>query len=145
MKEDLISSPTPEQIKAFHKGLGLHNEASLKWDYEPFCIVITSSQNVVGGISGSSYWGRMHVDKLWVEPNSRKSGLGRKLVVAAEDLARNRRCRGIDLDTMSFQSAGFYEKLGFTLKGSIENFRDGHVRNYYSKEIQPGAGAPRSS
>jgi ribosomal protein S18 acetylase RimI-like enzyme len=37
------------------------------------------------------------------------------------------------LDTFSFQARGFYEKLGYTVFGEIENHPPGHSRFFLRK------------
>ena len=39
----------------------------------------------------------------------------------AEREAIRRGCRGAWLDTYSFQARGFYERLGYTIFGTIDN------------------------
>ena len=46
----------------------------------------------------------------------------------AEKAAKERGCSGIDLDTMSFQAPGFYEKLGFTKVGEIAQLQTGNQK-----------------
>jgi ribosomal protein S18 acetylase RimI-like enzyme len=58
----------------------------------------------------------------------RGSGLGRHLMRQAEEEARSRSCRGVWLDTYSFQARGFYERLGFVVFGTIEDYPPGQRR-----------------
>ncbi|MNJ78333.1 hypothetical protein D3C77_760620 [compost metagenome] len=53
----------------------------------------------------------------------------------AEDLAREKGCVGIWLDTFDFQAPGFYQKLGFTEFGQLEDFPPGHKRFYFQKRL----------
>jgi ribosomal protein S18 acetylase RimI-like enzyme len=53
----------------------------------------------------------------------------------AEEIAANRGCLGIRLDTFSFQAPGFYEKLGYRIFGRLANHPKGHERIYYFKEL----------
>ncbi len=43
--------------------------------------------------------------------------------------------KGILLDTFSFQAKPFYEKMGFTVMGEIENAADSHARYFMTKQI----------
>jgi GNAT superfamily N-acetyltransferase len=90
---------------------------------------------LIGGLLGEwrSYW--LHVDILVVTEPYRRSGLGSALMAEAERTARDKSCRGIFLDTFEFQAPRFYEKLGFSRFGSIQNFSEGHDRHFYEKRL----------
>jgi ribosomal protein S18 acetylase RimI-like enzyme len=53
----------------------------------------------------------------------------------AEAEAIHRGCRGAWLDTFSFQARGFYERLGYSIFGTIENFPPGHRRFFLKKDF----------
>ena len=57
--------------------------------------------------SGSIAW----VDEIWVEPEYRGQGTGRRLMDAFEDWASSRGCVQVSLATRG--AAPFYEKLGY--------------------------------
>ena len=57
----------------------------------------------------------------------------------AEEEAIRRGCVGAWLDTHSFQARPFYEKLGYTVFGVLENFPPGHTRYYLRKSLAPAA------
>ena len=93
------------------------------------------SGNTLGGL-----WGRIGYDWLFVEYLSvpeehRTGGWGRKLMAEAEAIARARGLTGIWLDTYDWQARPFYEKLGFKLFGTIEDFPPGHERYFLKKKL----------
>jgi hypothetical protein len=53
----------------------------------------------------------------------------------AEAEAIRRGCRGAWLDTFSFQARGFYERPGYSIFGTIENFPPGHRRFFLKKDF----------
>jgi hypothetical protein len=59
----------------------------------------------------------------------------------AEDEARQRLCLGAWLDTFSFQARGFYERLGYTVFGTINDFPPGHSRIFMKKRFASSARA----
>ena len=71
--------------------------------------------------------------------SARGRGLGRTLMRQAEDVALRRGCHGAWLDTFSFQARGFYEKLGYTVFGSIDDYPPGHSRFFMKKVLVPAA------
>ncbi len=42
---------------------------------------------------------------------------------------------GLFLDTLGFQARGFYEKMGFTMFGAIDNAAGPHARYFMSKRL----------
>lgn len=93
------------------------------------------SRSVTGGLWGYTWAQWLFVELLVVPEAMRGRGLGTRLMQAAETEAIARGCVGIWLDTHSFQARPFYEKLGFTTFGVIENFPPGHSRYYLSKKF----------
>jgi len=57
---------------------------------------------------------------LSVDPSRQRNGLGRKLVTAAEDLAKANGCRRMNLRVISqrAQLLPFYQRLGYTQTGT---------------------------
>ena len=129
-------NPAKERVLEFHEGLREYNAQFVGGDAVPFAAIVSTAEGkTVAGINGTTYWGRMHVENLWVAQSFRGQGIGSKLLRMAEDIARQRDCTGVDLDTMSFQAPEFYEKHGYRNMGVVPGFSKGHHRTYYSKEI----------
>ncbi len=76
----------------------------------------------------------MEVQYLFVEEQLRKLGYGKKLLYAAEKIAKEKACDFIKLDTLSFQALDFYKKLGFEVYGEIQN-AGRHTHYYLKKDI----------
>jgi len=67
----------------------------------------------------------------------RGAGLGRQLIAQAEEEATVRcDCHGVWLDTFSWQARGFYEKLGYSLFGKIDDDPMGHQGFFLKKAIR---------
>jgi ribosomal protein S18 acetylase RimI-like enzyme len=45
-------------------------------------------------------------------------------------------CNAIYLDTFDFQAPKFYEKLGFKVFGTLQDYPTGHQRFYLVKQIR---------
>ena len=60
----------------------------------------------------------------------------------AEELAVEQGCNTIYLDTFDFQAPGFYEKLGFKVFGTLQDYPTGHQRFYLVKQIRDGRQNP---
>lgn len=79
------------------------------------------NDELVGGITGHTYWNIMHVDFFWIDDSVRGEGLGTQLLKSMEEIARTEKCKVIHLETFSFQAPRFYEKQGYELLGVINN------------------------
>jgi GNAT superfamily N-acetyltransferase len=78
---------------------------------------------------------------LFVPESMRGRGVGTALLAAAETEARSRNCLGISVDTLSFQAAPFYEKLGFSIFGVLDDCPPGHRRLFFQKRLVPAGPA----
>jgi ribosomal protein S18 acetylase RimI-like enzyme len=89
---------------------------------------------VVAGLIGHSSWDWFFTSILWVDESCRGQKLGLKLLNEAQNIASARGCKGMHLDTFSFQAPGFYEKLGFTKFGELQDCPiPGMTRFFYKK------------
>lgn len=95
-----------------------------------------AEDNVVGGLLGETYWGWLNVEQMWIEESLRQQGYGAKLLSAAESEAVARGCSAAYLDTFSFQALGFYQKFGYEVFGTLENFPPGHKRFFMRKSLK---------
>jgi ribosomal protein S18 acetylase RimI-like enzyme len=62
-------------------------------------------------------------------------GLGRRLILAAEQEAVRRRCRLVTLDTYSFQAPEFYRTLGYEVVAVVDGYPTPHRQWYLKKAI----------
>src|SRR3954471_4771264 len=94
------------------------------------------TDEVIGGLWGIHGADWLFVELLFVPEAFRGVGLGASLMAQAEAIAVRRRCVGIRLDTFTFQAPGFYEKLGYTMFGKLDDHPRGHQRIYYFKRLE---------
>ncbi len=66
---------------------------------------------------------------LAVEPASQRSGLGSRMIAAAEDYCRAADCRFMDLTIVNLRTElpRFYHRLGYTESGTLPFPRDQHT------------------
>jgi GNAT superfamily N-acetyltransferase len=135
----LTDKPEPAQVKALHSLLLSFNNAASGYAYDgrPLVIAVThpESGEVLGGLFGGTAYGYLHVDMLIVPESLRGAGLGSRLMQQAEDEAVRRGCEGSYLDTFDFQARGFYERIGYTVFGQIEDMPPGHTRFFLRKSL----------
>ena len=91
--------------------------AELAADAQSFHIVAMLDEAVVGNVTLTpSGDGVLKLRQMIVDPSLREQGVGRRLVEAAEALARERRYRAIEM--LARESAvGFYEHCGYVAFG----------------------------
>ena len=90
---------------------------------------------VVGGVKGATSRGWLHVGLLVVREEARRHGWGRRLLAAAEDEAWLRGCRNVYLDTFSYQARPFYEKQGYVVFGTLDDYDGGHQLYFLRKRL----------
>jgi len=90
---------------------------------------------IVGGVSGATYWGWLYVNLMWLKEDLRGQGYGKELLTLAEDEARQRGAKQSYLDTFSFQAPGFYQKQGYEVFGQLDDFPPGHQRYFLCKVL----------
>lgn len=105
--------------------------------HRPLVVLISDPDagTVLGGLWGSTNFTQLHIDLLYVPDALRGTGIGSAVIGQAETEAVRRGCRGVWLDTYSFQARGFYERLGYRVFGTIEDYLPGHDRFFLSKAL----------
>ena len=137
---DFEEEPDKQDLDSFSQILRQYNEAQVgPSGYKHLTIFIRNEAGaVVGGLTGATYWGWLYVDKLAVADSLRNRGLGKRLLENAEQTAIKRGCKFAYLDTFAFQALPFYEKLGYTIFGVLENFPEGKKRYFLQKKLDIG-------
>ena len=130
------TAPTSDDIDSVNSELEKYTNSFLKDDYEKFSIVVKNEAgSVIAGITGFTVWERAGVNTLWVAEGYRGNGIGTKLLAQVEKIASERGSKQIETDSMSFQGVGFFEKNGYKVFGTLDNYPEGHYCNFYTKEI----------
>lgn len=102
----------------------------------PRDLVVTvrdEADRIVGGLVGDTYVGWLQVHALWVDEPARKRGIGRAILVKAEEEGLRRGCQRVFLETLSFQALAFYQKLGYVVQHRLEGFPPGGARYALTK------------
>jgi N-acetylglutamate synthase-like GNAT family acetyltransferase len=80
---------------------------------------------VIGGeVVGTASLDRERARSVFVEVSLHKRGIGKKLVLAIEDYAREQHIKKVFL-LSGLSAQGFYEKLGYTVVRRFDNDLDG--------------------
>ncbi len=138
-KITLTDAPTPEMRKAIVEPLVEFNHSRIgkPETYRPLVILLShpGSDEIVGGLYGVTAFSYLHVDLLFVPESMRGIGIGRQLMTEAEAEAMRRGCHAASLDTFSFQARRFYERLGYSVFGILDDCPPGHRRFYLTKRL----------
>jgi GNAT superfamily N-acetyltransferase len=138
-KITLTDAPTPQMWQAIVEPLVEFNNSRIGKPeaYRPLVILLSDpdTTQIVGGLYGSTLFSYLRVDLLFVPESMRRNGIGRRLMAEAEAEALRRGCHAASLDTYSFQARGFYERLGYSVFGIIDDCPPGHSRIYLIKRL----------
>jgi GNAT superfamily N-acetyltransferase len=88
-----------------------------------------------GGLFGWTWGGYGYVEFLWVRHDQRGSGLGTRLLAAAEQEIRRRGCAQVALSTHSFQAPGFYARFGYRECGRTPAYPRGYDQIHLVKRL----------
>jgi predicted N-acetyltransferase YhbS len=130
-------NPTPEDRDAILAPLRAHNVAQAgDGKSELLALLVRDNQGaVLGGLYGRFFYQWLFIELLSVPEHARGQGMGSKLMGMAEELAREKECVGIWLDTFDFQAPAFYQKLGYSELGQIVDYPPGHRRHFFQKRL----------
>ncbi|MCM3629760.1 GNAT family N-acetyltransferase [Paenibacillus glycanilyticus] len=90
---------------------------------------------VIGGMLSTLCWNWIEVEILWVEESLRGQGYGTKLLDQIEQIAKEKGCTFIKLNTFSFQAPPFYLKNGYEQVAVFEEAPIGSNHYYFKKTI----------
>ena len=128
---------SPADVAAVEAGLRAFNVGYIgPPGEEPVRIFLRDRDGrAVGGLLGHIKWRWLYVAKLWVDAAHRGRGEGAALLTAAETHARARGCIGASLDTFEYQARPFYEKLGYIVFGTLEDYPPGYRQYHLAKRL----------
>jgi GNAT superfamily N-acetyltransferase len=98
-------------------------------------ITLDDREEVLGGLWGQSLWGSFYVGLTFVPEALRGTGVGSGLIRRAEDVARDRDCHVMWVDTYEFQAREFYERHGFEIFGQIDGPAPMFPRYFMKKSL----------
>jgi GNAT superfamily N-acetyltransferase len=139
MQLSITEKVTPEEKEELLTGLRSYNGQFL--DLATFSgdigVYVRDEKGIMlGGLIGVRKGDWLNIDFLWVSETVRGSGVGSQLIRTAEEEARRKGCRHALVDTASFQARPFYEKQGYQLQMSLQDYPyEGMQRHYLTKAL----------
>ena len=131
----LEDQPSSADLQTVETGLVNYNEAQTEPEsWRGLAAFLRDDQGqIAAGLAGCTHYGWLYVSNLWVSEALRGQGYGRQLMLCAEQEAAGRGCRHAHLDTFDFQALPFYQKLGYEIFGTLQDFPTGHSRYFLQK------------
>ena len=131
------TEPSPGDIEALGDGLGEHAlPFTGSAGFHPLTVLARDRDGtLVGGVHGQINWTWLHISLFWVSAELRRRGFGSRLLRAIEDAAVARGCLRAHLDTFSYQARPFYERHGYTVFATLEEYPPGHRRLFMQKTL----------
>lgn len=137
LRIEMTQEPSPEDREAILAPLRAYNFAQAGDGKSELLALLVRDDNdvILGGLYGRFFFQWLFIELLSVPDEARGQGMGSQLMKMAEDLARDKGCVGIWLDTFDFQAPQFYQKLGFSEVGQIADYPPGHRRFFLQKRL----------
>lgn len=130
------------QLRAFNTAQSKEHAKLRESEHEPRPLEIeirNSHDELIGGLIAQTLWNWLDLDDggfIWIEERYRGFGHGRELMRLAESEAKRRGCTRSKVSTFSFQAREFYEKLGYRVIGSLEDWPPGGAYYWLRKELK---------
>lgn len=119
-----------EQINEFNFSVTGYRDARLL-----VLLLRDSVSRIYAGLSGHTWGGVGEFRFFWVAESMRRTGIGSRLLRAAEEEARLRGCKKVVLSTHSFQAPDFYRKRGYVITGEFSDYPRGYRSIFLEKAL----------
>lgn len=141
---ELTDQPADHDVQAVFAGLVRHNEAMGASMAERRLLAVFAraaggTGTPVGGLVGATGWGWLFIQFMWVDEAARGRGLGGELLTRAEAEAIARGCQAAWLETFGDDARQFYERHGYRVFGTLDDYPSGQTRYFLTKRL---GGAP---
>jgi hypothetical protein len=83
---------------------------------------------LLAGLYGCSWCGTCWIEALWVREDTRRRGVGSRLLAAGEEHGRRHGRTQFALDIHTFQARSFYQQHGFEIVGELTDRPKGHSK-----------------
>lgn len=125
----------PQSLAAMVEQGHIQDEASqgIVCNYKPLTIAMKEADTgkFIAALTAYTAFAEVYVDDIWVHPDNRKLGLGRKLLQALEDTFAGKGYDNINLVTSQFQAPNFYKSCGFELEFVRKNKVNPKLTKYF--------------
>ena len=132
-----IEDAAAEDVQAVRDGLVDFNLGfAPDMRHRQLCVMLRSEDgSLVGGLLGETWWEWLHINILWIHESARRQRYGEQMLRLAEKEAEHRGCHHAFLSTMSWQALPFYEKQGYEVYATLNDFPTGHKHHFVKKGL----------
>lgn len=137
MEYTISEQPANSDVQEIRVKLQAYNEPF--WEVgerEKFTATLRDGERLVSGIVFAIFGEWLEVDYFWVDDAERSKGLGKRILNETEAFARSRGCGKSWLNTFSFQARPFYEKQGYCVVYTQENYPATNTRYFLEKTLE---------
>ncbi|WP_311749229.1 GNAT family N-acetyltransferase [Proteus terrae] len=136
MSLKITTNPTPNEINEIYEGLLTHNLRYIQMEqYLPLAVFKEENGKKIGGITGDILGNWLRIRYLWVDKAYRGQNIGTELLQTMENTAKEKGAKYAEVDTFSFQALPFYQKQGFVIFGTLENYPISDKKYYLRKKL----------
>jgi GNAT superfamily N-acetyltransferase len=124
---------TNEDIETLHAGLRSYVDQHVGDEKNGISIKLViknGTDHIVGGLHAWTTIHNLLVEYVWIDEQYRNIGLGTRLLLEAEAIAKKNGCIASLVCPLSFQSPEFFQNLGYQTFGYSDMYPDA-VREYY--------------
>lgn len=136
---EIVNKPDLDLIDFFEKRLEEFNIA--RWEVKekiPLVLKVSGDNGeIIAGVSAKTFGLWLLIDNLWVSEKLRGQNLGSRILMKLERLAIDRGCQWSLLDTLNFQARPFYEKLGYKVQWTQNNYPREGCKHFMVKRLLP--------
>ena len=100
-------------------------------NYTPFNFIAKENNELIGLITGHSYYKEVHIGDLIVYEEHRNKHIGTKLMQSVEEYFKDKGFENMNLTTYNFQAPEFYKKCGFKVDFVRESKENPKLNKYY--------------
>ena len=130
------TSPDAGDIAVVARGMRDHALAQIAGNESPpFACFAREGRVIVGGAVGRIILNRLFVELLWVEEARRDEGMGKALLAALEQRARESGCADALLETLSTEAARLYTSAGYRLRAEVPDYIPGFAKRVFVKAL----------
>jgi GNAT superfamily N-acetyltransferase len=83
---------------------------------------LNAAGELIAALAGRTFGNWFYLETLWLAESERGKGTGSLLLAQAESIAKARGCRFVLLDTLDFQARPFYQRLGYQLQWTQQDY-----------------------
>lgn len=107
------------------------NKNGLSCKYESFTFTARDNGEVIGILTGHSYYDEVHISDLIVLEDYRGKHIGTQMMQKVEDYYKDKGFNEFTVNTYAFQAPEFYKKCGYEVLFIKENEKNPKLSKYY--------------